>query len=109
MTETYKQLSRVNRIFKIVKDFENLFPEEFKKCNIKKCGHCGGTGISNKHSLNYCVYCGGIGYTGFKKINGEFVCRSCNGFGCSLCNQKGLVDWITHLRGGDLSKAKYIL
>lgn len=94
--------NRSNRIFKVIKDFEILFPDEFEKCGITKCGHCNGTGLSssyNVHSL--CSNCGGMGYIGFKKLNGEFVCRTCNGYGCYKCNNKGTVDWITHANGRD--------
>lgn len=101
--------NRVNKIFKVIQEFNNLFPEEFDKCGIKKCAHCGGTGLKNKHHMIFCDFCGGIGYRGFIKIEGEFICRSCNAYGCSRCNQKGTVDWITHARGRDtLGKDKYI-
>jgi DnaJ-class molecular chaperone len=101
--------NRVNKIFQTIKEFENLFPEELEKCDLKKCGHCGGTGLRDKQQTILCDFCGGIGYKGFIKIEGHFVCRACNGYGCSRCNQKGTVDWITHARGRDtLGKDKYI-
>jgi len=95
--------TRANRIFKIIKDFENLFPDEFRKCGINKCGHCEGTGIGNKHSMSLCTYCGGMGYRGFEKIGDEFICRGCNAYGCPKCNQTGIVDWCSHARGNDLA------
>lgn len=99
------QLDRTNKIFKVIKEFERMFPEEFSKCGIVGCGHCGSTGVSNKQALTYCPYCGGTGYIGFKKIYGEFVCRTCNGGGCDLCHN-GVVDWIVHANGGDILKRK---
>lgn len=78
-----------------------------KKCDIYKCGHCNGTGLENKFDMDaMCSYCGGFGYRGFKKIGDDFVCRNCNGYGCYLCNRRGLVDWITHANGGDILKGK---
>lgn len=101
-----KQQLRSNRIFKVIRDFETMFYDEFQKCGIKKCGHCNGKGF-DKHLTNMCLNCGGMGYTGFKRINGEFVCRSCNGYGCSMCNSRGIVDWVTHARGSDIMEEKY--
>lgn len=95
-------IDQSNRIFKTIKDFEKMFPDEFSLCNIKKCGHCSGTGVANKHSLEMCNVCGGIGYKGFERIHGEFVCRACNGSGCQTCQYKGTVDWITHANGKDI-------
>lgn len=90
------------RIFKIIKDFEDLFPEEFEKTNIKKCGHCGGTGLKKSTgNYYYCSICGGLGYKGFSKIQGKYVCRSCHTNGCGKCNYKGYVDWVTYIVGGD--------
>lgn len=99
--QTIENNNRVNKFFKVIQEFNILFPEEFDKCDIKKCGHCGATGLQNKQQMLFCDFCGGIGYTGFKKIKGEFVCRVCNGYGCSRCNHKGTVDWIAHARGKD--------
>lgn len=99
---------RTNKIFMIIRDFERMFPEEFRKCDIHKCGHCKGTGLSSKHSLEHCTHCGGIGYRGFETINGDFVCRTCNGYGCNLCDDRGIVDWVAHARSSDTPKGKYI-
>jgi len=104
-----EQQQRSNKIFKTIRDFETLFPDEFRKCDIKSCGHCGGTGLKNKNPMNFCEYCGGIGYKGFEKIVGEFVCRTCNGSGCQKCENKGLVDWITHANGSDTWKGEKYL
>jgi hypothetical protein len=94
---------RSNRIFEVIRDFETLFPEEFVKCDIKRCGHCGATGLANKYQMdNFCTMCGGIGYKGFEKIQGDFICRTCNGGGCNRCKQKGIVDWVTHANGRDM-------
>lgn len=100
---------RANQTFKIIKNFERLFPDEFSKCGIKKCGHCAGSGFEDKHQMTNCNYCGGMGYKGFEKIQGEFICRACNSYGCKKCNHRGLVDWVTHARGSDITKEKYIL
>jgi DnaJ-class molecular chaperone len=96
-----------NKIFETIRNFETLFPEEFQKCDIHKCGHCKGTGLKNTHTIEHCSYCGGMGYRGFEKIDGEFVCRTCNGYGCVHCNN-GIVDWVNHARGTDIVKGKYI-
>ena len=92
---------RSNKIFKTIQDFEFLFPAEFEKCGIKKCGHCNAKGFTDNGLQNHCLNCGGMGYVGFKKLRGEFVCRTCNGYGCSRCDYKGTVDWIVHARNSD--------
>lgn len=101
-----ESLFRSNRLFKIIRDFHDLFPDEFEKCDIKPCGHCKATGVANKASLSMCSVCGGIGYRGFEKIKDQFVCRACNGSGCSTCKDKGVVDWITHANGSDIKTNK---
>ncbi len=103
-----EQQTRSNRIFTVIKNFEILFPDEFEKCGIEKCGHCNATGILNKSSMVICNYCGGMGYRGFEKLDGEFVCRTCNGYGCDSCNKIGTVDWVKHANGSDITKGKYI-
>ncbi len=98
---------RANKIFQVIKDFEHLFPDEFKVCGIYRCGHCDGTGLGNKHDMtNQCSNCGGMGYVGFERIRGEFICRACNGYGCAVCHKAGTIDWISHARGNDLNTHK---
>jgi DnaJ-class molecular chaperone len=99
---------RVNRVINIIKDFELLFPEEFRKCDINRCGHCKGTGVKDKHQMTFCDWCWGVGYKGFEKIEGESICRTCNGYGCKKCKYKGTVDWITYATGSDITREKYI-
>jgi DnaJ-class molecular chaperone len=104
-----EQETRSNKIFKVIKEFERMFPEELRKCDINQCGHCSGTGYNDKHQLDFCDWCGGMGYKGFKKIQGEFVCRTCNGCGCRRCDNNGIVDWVTHANGRDIIRGeKYI-
>jgi len=100
---------RANKIFKTIRDFETLFPEELRKCDINQCGHCGGTGMKDKHQMTYCTYCGGVGYKGFERLVGEFICRACNGSGCRSCKDKGTVDWITHANGSDTMRGEKYL
>ncbi len=95
----------LNSIFIVIKNFEEMFYDEFQKCDIKRCGHCNGVGV-NKHSLEFCSYCGGIGYKGFKKLNGKFICRACNASGCRICKNTGIVDWTTYITGRDLNHAQ---
>jgi len=100
---------RSNKIFKTIKDFETLFPDEFRKCGITKCGHCNGSGITDKHQLGNCIHCGRMGYKGFEKIGDDFICRSCNGYACERCDYTGIVDWVTHATGSDtIGERKYI-
>ena len=106
--DTQQLQQRSNGIFKAIQSFERLFPDEFETCGIYKCGHCNATGISNKHSLGHCSNCGGMGYVGFKKLYGEHICRSCNGYGCGRCNDSGTVDWISHANGSDMTKGPII-
>jgi len=101
--------TRSNKIFRIINDFANLFPDEFEKCDIKKCGHCNAVGFTDASLQNFCSNCGGMGYVGFEKLYGEFVCRGCNGYGCGKCEEKGVVDWVTHARCTDTPKHKIAL
>jgi RecJ-like exonuclease len=99
----------INKIFKIIKDFENLLPWEFKKTGVIRCEQCSGSGLYNLDLMQYCNFCGGIGYVGFKKIDGKHVCRTCSGSGCGKCGRTGLVDWVEHAEGKDIiGNEKYI-
>lgn len=102
MRNSIDRQTRANKIFQVIRDFERLFPDEFRKCGIHKCGHCEGTGVGNKASLSQCYECGGMGYRGYERIGEEFVCRTCNGYGCDRCNMTGFIDWAAHARGVDL-------
>lgn len=108
MIDEIQQQQRANKIFQIIKDFERIFPEDFVKCNIHKCGHCYSGYITkdNMISSSLCNRCGGMGYIGFEKIGEEFVCRNCNGYGCDRCNRLGIVDWVQHANGRDLKPQK---
>jgi RecJ-like exonuclease len=97
-----KVQQQTNIIFKTIKNFENMFFDEFQKCGILRCVNCKGTGFNNRYQMTFCNFCGGVGYIGFEKLVGEFVCRTCNGGGCRKCNYKGTVDWITHANGRDI-------
>ncbi len=103
--DSVDQQIRANKIFQVIKDFSLYFPEEFEKCDIKLCGHCG-NGFTDKHLNDLCTRCGGIGYVGFVSIMGEFICRTCNGYGCDECDRYGIVDWIKHARGTDIRHYK---
>ena len=106
MIDSVEQQTRANKIFMVLKDFERYFPDEFYKCDIHRCGHCDGTGLGNKHSMSQCTNCGGMGYVGYEKIGKEFVCRTCNGYGCEKCDMRGFVDWVVHANGRDIKKYK---
>lgn len=102
MQKTQDQITRVSYIFNVISEFERLFYDEFQKTSIKKCGMCH-NGLKSKYDMSdYCDNCGGTGYVGIEKMLGEYVCRRCNGGGCFICKNKGVVDWITHCNGKDL-------
>jgi hypothetical protein len=100
------QIERANKIYKTIKEFAELFPDEFNKCSIKSCGHCNNTGLYNKQPNIMCDNCGGMGFVGFKKLNGRYVCRSCNGYGCNMCEYNGTVDWVEHAKGSDIMERR---
>lgn len=91
-----------NKLHSVLKDFEFYFPEEFEKTSVKRCGHCNATGIKDKQQLFFCDNCGGTGYVGYEKIQKNYTCRSCNGGGCAMCYNTGMVDWVTHATGEDV-------
>jgi len=101
MIDSEQKQTRSNKIFQTIKDFDHYFHEEFEKCGIKKCGHCT-AGFRDLSLQFHCSDCGGMGYVGFKRLHGEYVCRTCNGYGCSLCDNRGTVDWVRHARSGDI-------
>ena len=101
-----QQQARSNKIFRIINDFMNLFPEEFEKCDIEKCESCKATGFTDQSLQRQCMSCGGMGFVGYEKLYGEFVCRMCNGYGCGSCKNTGVVDWVTHARGSEITKRR---
>jgi hypothetical protein len=103
--DNIENINRINKIHQTIKSFSFMFPEEFEKCSIKKCGHCSGSGLKNKVDMDiFCSNCKGIGFIGFTKLYGEYICRSCNAAGCDICSKRGTVDWITHAMSSDLRK-----
>ena len=108
MDDDIQLQTRANKIFVTIQGFARLFPDEFEKCGIYACGPCDGTGLGNKHSMSQCNHCGGIGYKGYEKLYGEYVCRTCNGYGCDRCDRSGTVDWVKHAIGSDKTEGKWI-
>ena len=97
-----------NKIHRSIKHFEEIFPEELAKTDIKRCGHCNATGLETTYQTSsefFCFNCGGTGYVGYEKIQKSYTCRLCNGSGCSFCDYCGMTDWITHAMGSDIAKA----
>lgn len=90
----------------IIKNFRTAFPDNFKKCGLQICSKCEGSGASVKENQkgvtfwndgDYCSLCNGFGVLGITKIYDEYLCKKCGGKGCSYCNDKGSVDWITNV------------
>jgi hypothetical protein len=69
-------------------------------------------------TVNFCKNCKGVGYvylgnpdvsnlgdydclSGYNIDGVNFVCKSCNGMGCGKCNHTGIVDWVSHIMGGE--------
>jgi hypothetical protein len=69
-------------------------------------------------TVNFCKNCKGVGYVYLGNLdasnlgehdflNGDnidginFVCKSCGGKGCEKCNNAGVVDWVSHIMGGE--------
>jgi DnaJ-class molecular chaperone len=93
-----------NQKYKILRDLS-----EKNLIKLKKCEMCGGTGLQGVRKLSgnngytwdgrYCELCDGTGFVPKYHENILFVCRNCKGTGCKICDYKGIVDWITYLRG----------
>ncbi len=80
------------------------------------CNDCNGTGLDNIVNLNgdyswdgvsFCDKCEGIGYISWKETIMSKLCPKCKGGGhnsrldkCSVCNGKGVLDWIKYMRVG---------
>jgi hypothetical protein len=97
-----------DKIHTILTNFAFYFPEEFEKTSIKVCEKCDGSGLpckklAERGAITFwqpgtiCDKCGGFGYK-FSEINGQYICKKCNGVGCSKCNY-GFTDWISHAMG----------
>jgi len=94
-----------NKIHSILTNFSAYFQEEFEKTDIKKCEKCNGSGLPCKpgKEITYwspgtiCDNCGGFGFI-FSEINGNYICKKCNGVGCQEC-KNGFVDWVAHAMG----------
>ena len=102
-------LENTNNLHGAIKTFEYYFPEEFEKTDIKKCGHCNSTGLTDKSQMRFCENCGGTGFVGYEKIQNSYTCRSCNGGGCQLCKYVGMIDWVKHATGEDVKEGKITL
>jgi hypothetical protein len=102
----FQRMMFKNKLHAIISNFCFYFPEEFEKTNIKMCTECGGSGLpcKPKQEITYwqpgtiCEKCGGFGYK-FNEVNGQYICKKCNGTGCNKCNHTGFVDWVTNAMG----------
>lgn len=98
-----------DKIHSIIKNFENALPEQFEETSIAKCEKCNGSGlkvfrgsdqtISVWQPGDYCKSCRGFGYTGFDRVYNSYICKSCNGKGCSKCDDTGMIDWVRNIMG----------
>jgi len=112
LTVTQEQLLLRNKIYGIIKNFEEFFPDELKKTKIHKCKACNGSGLNvyinndtgvtlwDPREDQVCSKCGGFGYS-VKELQGEYLCQKCQGTGCVKCNKTGKIDWVTRLMGGN--------
>jgi len=95
---------RANRIYEFLQELSKRCEVELEKCEM-----CEGTGLQGVSKLygeggyswdgRFCELCNGTGYKQKCHKDLLFVCRNCNGNGCEICNYKGIVDWVTYLRG----------
>lgn len=98
-----------DRLFSILKNFKEAFPDNFEKSGLTPCKVCEGTGLSVNYSAdkeltnwapgNYCEFCGGLGFIGFGMVYDKYLCQKCNGAGCSYCGNTGFADWIQNAMG----------
>lgn len=103
----YQRMSFRDKIHTILTNFKFYFPDDFEKTSIKLCDKCEGSGLPCKpgKDITYwqpgtiCEKCGGFGYKFTEMLNGQYVCRKCNGVGCKHCNSSGFTDWIAHAMG----------
>jgi len=101
----YNQHINANRLHITIKNFQIKFPNEFEKTGIKVCKYCNGSGLTNRYNMDdFCDTCYAVGFVGFDKIGEDYICRTCNGIGCGLCNDHGIIDWISHAMGSDLGE-----
>jgi len=109
MELTQQQRNRANRFHSFLKK-QNL--AYFIETGITTCNDCYATGLRATKSLSgdfswdttsFCDICNGIGYMGLAGgmqidlLN--YICKHCEGIGCSKCDQKGIVDWVSHAMG----------
>ena len=101
-----------------------LSPTEMQKANKKReviskhfldgvrlCNVCSGTGLKGVQTnscgdsmwdgVSFCDKCEGIGYLTWKETVLHKLCSRCDGAGCDVCNNEGVLDWIQYMRVGD--------
>ena len=101
------EMIRSNTIYNYLKNQSIEFLEEH---NLSYCKACNGRGImitqtNMWNGTDFCEECKGFGFQGLDFLNGFqisdslYICKNCDGLGCSKCNEKGVVDWISHAMG----------
>ena len=109
MILTQEQINRANTFHDFLRK-QSL--EYFIETGITTCSPCGATGLKASKipggdytwdTASFCDECNGIGYKGL--AGGiqvdliHFICKKCDGIGCSKCDQMGIVDWVTNIMG----------
>lgn len=105
-----RQIAKAHNFFTKLLKMDKEFLE---KRGIKTCKKCNGTGLGGVVRLakggcswdtsSFCNKCWGTGFTGIRHLktfdDKKYICGTCQGVGCSECNNTGFVDWITHAMG----------
>lgn len=101
-----RKIIRANTLFV----FLNTQTEEFlKEHKLSRCENCRGCGIITQGNIwngtDFCEECNGIGFKGLLIEGGIqvsdtlYLCKNCAGLGCHGCEEKGVVDWVSHAMG----------
>jgi hypothetical protein len=101
---------RSDKIHSVIKNFENMFPDQFEKTDIKKCDKCQGglvhIEIGYELKENICSNCRGLAYYGFDLIYTNIVCDYCCGSGCRFCDNGLVVNWLDKIMRPDRQALK---
>lgn len=101
-----RKMIRANTIFMFLKSQSD---EYLKEKSISRCKECKNTGIEGNgiswNGTDFCEKCNGLGFKGLEIEGGLqvhdslYLCKHCAGLGCRKCEDKGVVDWISHAMG----------
>lgn len=101
-----------DRLYPIIRNFREALPTAFENCGLVICDKCDGSGLPVRQLKDgdidkitvwqpgtYCDKCKGYGVLGLEQVYDGYLCKNCNGSGCRICKNIGMVDWVSRAMG----------